>query len=642
MVDVAQDLSVSAISMSGSSTICHNTLPTQLSVVASGGRSPYSYQWERRVAGSGVWVNVGTNSSSYTESMNLTSTTEYRVTVSSSQGCGNVLSPSYTVVVRPDVVPSVVSGTQTICYGITAGTLTRSAATGSDGNFTYDWQESLNGVSGWSSVGSSSTTLNPGVLTSSRWYRISCTSICGVEYSNVIKVNVRNPISSGVFSPTTSSICYNTGTSLSVGAASGGDSVYSYVWERRLPGGSWSVSPGSTSSLTHSTGSLLTTMEYRVISSSGCNVPDTSNIYVVDVAQEFIKGAVLVSNNTDSICFGEIPPALLANGFIGARLPYIYTWEFSNSSQNWSTVGINSPSYQGNAPQYENAYYRVKVESSQGCGIRVSDSIRIKVNPLPAFDSTIISGSNEICKGAQGQYYRIFPESNDSIVWSLSTGTVVSKMTDRVFIDFDSIPSLSVDTLKALIINRRTLCQREIKLPLSINNSNAPVKTEIVWKAPSNILVCSDSTAGLIYSWGYISRSTGLRHVVQTSNLRYCQYLNNIDTSQNLYYVTLKNQGCSSTSYYGDNSQALTVAESSVNEFIIYPNPSTGNISVSGNLKLVEKMYLMSINGKKRYFISDTSIDNEWNLMLNQPAGIYYLYIVTDTGVIIKNITIAR
>jgi len=631
---------LATVNLTGPDTICHNSIPSIIVDTLYGGIPPYSYQWERSVSGSGVWVTVGTNSSSYTELTNLTSTTEYRVTVSSSQGCGSVLSPSYTVVVRPDVVPSVVSGVQTICYGSTAGSLTRSAATGSDGSFTYDWQESLNGVSGWSSVGSSSTTLNPGVLTSSRWYRVSCTSVCGVEYSNVIKVNVRNPISSGVFSPTTSEICYNTGTTLSVGSASGGDSVYSYVWERRLPGGSWSVSPGSTSSLTHSTGSLLTTMEYRVICSSGCNVPDTSNTYVVDVAQEFMTGSVLTSNNTDSICFGEIPPGLLANGFNGGRLPYTYTWEFSNSSQNWTTVGTNSPSYQENAPQYENAHYRVKVESSQGCGMRVSDSIRIKVNPLPAFDSTIISGPNVICKGAQGKYYRIFPESNDSIVWSLSSGTVVSKMTDRVFIDFDSIPSLSVDTLKALITNRRTLCQREIKLPLSINNSIAPTKTEIVWKAPSNILVCSDSTAGLIYSWGYLSRSTGIKHVVQTSNLRYCQYLNNIDTSQNLYYVTLKNQGCSSTSYYGDNSQALTVDESSVNEFIVYPNPSTGNLSVSGNLKIVEKLYLMSMDGKKWDFIPDSSIGNEWNLMLNQPAGIYYLYIVTDTGVIIKNITI--
>ena len=251
-------------------------------------------------------MNVGTNSSSYTELTNLTSTTEYRVTVSSSQGCGSVLSPSYTVVVRPDVVPSVVSGLQTICYGSTAGSLTRSAATGSDGSFTYDWQESLNGVSGWSSVGSSSTTLNPGVLTSSRWYRVSCTSVCGVEYSNVIKVNVRNPISSGVFSPTTSEICYNTGTTLSVGSASGGDSVYSYVWERRLPGGSWSVSPGSTSSLTHSTGSLLTTMEYRVICSSGCNVPDTSNTYVVDVAQDLSVSAISMSGSS-TICHNTLP-----------------------------------------------------------------------------------------------------------------------------------------------------------------------------------------------------------------------------------------------------------------------------------------------------------------------------------------------
>ena len=363
---------------------------------------------------------------------------------------------------------------------------------------------------------------------------------------------------------------------------------------------------------------------------------------MVDVADEFTTGNVLVSNNTDSICFGELPLGLLANGFIGGRLPYSYTWEFSNSIQNWTIVGTNSSSYQESVPQYESAYYRVKVESGQGCGSRVSDSVIIKVNPLPAYDSTEISGPNEICKGAQGQYYRIFPESNDSIIWALSTGTVVSKMKDRVFIDFDSIPSLSVDTLTALITNWRTLCQREIKLPLSINNAIAPSKTEVVWKAPSNILICSDSTAGLIYTWGYISRSTGLRNVVQTSNLRYCQYVNNIDTSQNLYYVTLKNQGCSSTSYYGDNSQALTVKESTFDDFIVYPNPSTGYISITGNLRFVDKLYLMSMDGKKWDLRPDSTINDEWYFMLNLPSGIYYLCIITDTGLIIKKLSIAR
>ena len=562
--------------------------------------------------------------------------------MSSSQGCGSVVSAPFTVTVRPDVVPPLVSGVQTICYSTSAGVLSRTDATGSDGNFTYQWQSSPNGSTGWTNVGASGLTYSPGVLTSSRWYRVSCsTSVCGTEYSNAVKVNVRNPISTGLFSITSTDICYDTGTSLTVGVASGADSVYGYVWERRLPGGVWSSDPASVNGLTFSTGLLTTTTQYRVIVTSGCNVTDTSNVYTVDVADEFIKGNISISGGIDSLCFADIPVQLSAVGYSGGRQPYTYQWEYKNIGQNWSVVGANSNTYQESNKLFEDAFYKVSVSSSQMCGTLTTDSIRMRVNQLPAYDSTRIKGLTSVCSNTKGQFYRIFPENNDSIRWQFSSGQVVSASNDRIFIDIDSIIGPKYDTLIATIIDRRTLCERKLTLPIFIKPDYSPSTTSVVWKNPSRILICADSTNGMSYKWGFYNRSTGIKSLVQSDTLRYCQYPSTIDTASKLYYVRTIFQGCGTTTFYNQSYSPLNISENGVKKLKVYPNPAIDRVYIEGNLSSDAVFEIINSNGSVRTLKpSILNYGNQWIINLDFPQGLYVLRVSSNQDVYLSTLII--
>ena len=361
------------------------------------------------------------------------------------------------------------------------------------------------------------------------------------------------------------------------------------------------------------------------------------------MADEFVQGQISIAGNTDSVCFGDIPVIFDATGFTGGRLPYTHLWEYANNSQSFTVIGMNSSSFQETNNLFENTNYRVSVVSSLGCGTRISDSILIRVNELPANDSTIIQGPTSICENSKGHYYRLVPENTDSIYWSLTKGKIVSKMSDRVFVDYDSIPLVALDTLVALITNRRTQCQREVRLPVAFNTGMSQMTTSIVWKHPSDILICADSTSGMNYIWGYFTRSTGVRHVVQSSNLRYCQYPSAIDTVTYLYFVTTVVQGCRTTSFYELNNNSLESKLELNQPFEIFPNPTTGRVFISGPTSRLKQMILTSMDGRTWDLTSSLEQSfNGWSFDLSLPAGVYHVHILTERTVFKSNLIVTN
>jgi hypothetical protein len=111
MVDVASEFVSGTIS--GVDTICYNIPKVITSSGFTGGRLPYTYQWQNKSSSGSSWVNVGTNSASYQGTTLLTS--DYRVNVTSSQGCGMVSSDTHLIHVNP--LPEIVQiiGPQNVC-----------------------------------------------------------------------------------------------------------------------------------------------------------------------------------------------------------------------------------------------------------------------------------------------------------------------------------------------------------------------------------------------------------------------------------------------------------------------------------------------------------------------------------------------
>jgi len=642
-IDVAGQLGISAISLVGPSTICHSSVPGQMSVVASGGRTPYAYQWERKI-GSGTWTSIGTNSNIFAETLPLTTNTQYRVTSTSSSGCGSITSSVLSVTVRPAITNAVLSGAQTICHNTNPAFLTRTNASGSDGSFSYEWEYSLTGSSPWISTSQSGMSYNPGILTSSRWFRVKIVnSTCsGLAYTNIIKVNVRNPLIAGALIPSYTETCYNTSVNLSISGTSGADTNYLRVWQRSVPGsGIWATAPGSVNLSGYNTGNLLSSFDYRVIVNSSCNVTDTSNQISIDVAPEFVGGSINIASQEDSVCYNHAPVLMTASGFNGGRLPYTYLWEKRITSGLWNIVGANQASYQDQSLLKEDAFYRLTVTSDTGCGMITTDSVKIRVIPLPSSDNSVILGPYSVCSNAQGIFYQLYPGYSDSIYWSFGSGTVLVDSADRVIVDFNDLGFQFTDTLYSYLISSKTKCERVVKIPIIITANRAPDKTDIVRKSTSNILICADSTIGMNYEWGYYQRSNGQKVTVQNGSLRYCQFAS-IDTVTNLYFVQTSLSGCSSTSYYSFRSHPFEVEDIKLKKlYSLYPNPSNGRVYLNGPLEKIESLRLISISGIS---IPVSMEEGTRSILFSEylPQGAYVLLIQTETSIESINLSIIK
>lgn len=154
-----------------------------------------------------------------------------------------------------------INGAQTICYSGNPSTLGNSASAGGiSGSYSYQWQYSSNGSSGWTNIsGATSSTYNPpGGLTASRWYRrrVSCAS--QTSYTGSVKVTVASTPGTPS-SPTITNNCGNT-----VLTRTSPPSGITWYWQSSSSGTSTS---NSNTSVTRTSG---TTYYLRGRNSSGC------------------------------------------------------------------------------------------------------------------------------------------------------------------------------------------------------------------------------------------------------------------------------------------------------------------------------------------------------------------------------------
>ncbi|WP_228235550.1 DUF6443 domain-containing protein [Allomuricauda sp. M10] len=194
-VKVTVGSALSAGTINGAQTICYGGDPSTLgnATSPSGGNGSYTYQWQ--YDNGGVWTNIsGATSSTYNPPAGLTEIRFYRrrVQVCSETQYSNIVK----VTVRPDLVAGVINGTQTICYSGNPSTLGNATSpSGGDSSYTYQWQYSANGSSGWTNIsGATSSTYDPpSGLTVDRWYRREVSSCSQTKYTSTIKVTVTEP-----------------------------------------------------------------------------------------------------------------------------------------------------------------------------------------------------------------------------------------------------------------------------------------------------------------------------------------------------------------------------------------------------------------------------------------------------------------
>jgi hypothetical protein len=120
----------------------------------------------------------------------LTQTTAYRA-ITQNGGCAAVSSDSAVIVVLQNPTGGVVSGGSTICSGTQAPPLTLSGQTNGS---VIRWESSVSPFFVWTPISNTTTTLNPGAITTTTRYRaVISNGVCAPATSTEAIVNVQQP-----------------------------------------------------------------------------------------------------------------------------------------------------------------------------------------------------------------------------------------------------------------------------------------------------------------------------------------------------------------------------------------------------------------------------------------------------------------
>jgi len=335
--------------------VCQGTSVTFTAVSTNGGPTP-NYQW--RLTTGASTVNVGTNSDTYTMTPLNGQIVRCIITSSLTPCAVTATSNLITMTVNPTFVAPTVSANQTICNGATPALLTRNAASGGNGSYTYQWQTLVGST--WTDIGVlNATSFQPGSLFTTTSYRVLATTggPCPQAISNVVVITVNNAFADLVISaPQT--ICNGTApAALTSPAAQGGSGNFLYQWQSKTTGG-WSNV--GTSSLTYQSGALTQTTTFRLIATD-TGVPSCGSIFsneiIVTVNNALTGGTVIISQVNSVPFHTEILNVTLGTGGTS------YKWQSSAvNGEPWVDVpGATGSDYDPGPIPASTWYRRVTV-----------------------------------------------------------------------------------------------------------------------------------------------------------------------------------------------------------------------------------------------------------------------------------------
>ena len=160
-------------------TVCIGGSATLTATVVSGSGN-FLYQWQESPDGSS-WQNVasGGNAVTYNPPTGALTSTYYRVVVNDiGSGCASAYSVPVYVNIHEQPTVSIAVNNPIICIG--GSSTISSTITNGSGTYTYQWQQSNNGPSGWSNVAANGTnaTYNvPSGAAGSLYYRMIVTDL---------------------------------------------------------------------------------------------------------------------------------------------------------------------------------------------------------------------------------------------------------------------------------------------------------------------------------------------------------------------------------------------------------------------------------------------------------------------------------
>jgi hypothetical protein len=376
-------------------------------------------------------------------------------------------------------------------------------------------------------------------------------------------------------------------------SASGGSTPYTYFWD----------SNPSQNTAT-ATGLCAGTYNYSVASTNGCTA--TGSVTISE------PNAISLNLTTSDASCGAADGSATATA-TGGSTPYTYSWDDPANQNTATATGLSA------------GIYAVTITDASGC--TTSSSVSVNNQGAPSISTSI---QDNLCNGeSHGQAtvtptggtspysynWNTTPPQNASTATGLAAGTYSIIVTDAngcIVSDFATISEPSAINLNMAYTN--------------VSSSSACdgiASVTATGGTPPFMYLWDDSTSQVTSS---------------ASNLCIGNY-NVIVTDAN---------GCISNGSVYVDSLVMGIQKPTLGDLLsIYPNPTSGDITITLSGNNDEKITLIEIYDLRGQLVHELSIHNghgnRYSIDLSrQPAGMYFVRIVAQDKMVSKKITLIR
>ncbi|MEN9999920.1 MAG: hypothetical protein RI922_2910 [Bacteroidota bacterium] len=621
--------------ISGSATACTGSTGNVYSIAAVAGAT--SYTW---TVPAGATFTAGQGTTSATVTFGSTSG---NVTVTATNSCGTSTASTLAVTLNSvPATPGTITGSATACPSSTGNVYSIAAVAAAT---SYTWTVPT-GATIAAGQGTTSVTVTFGSTSGN--VTVTATNSCGTSAASTLAITMNSvPPTPGAITGTSTVCASSAGNVYSIAAVSG---ATSYTWT--VPAGATITAGQGTTSATVTFGS--TSGNVSVTASNTCGTSLSSDLLVNINALPSVPGSI-TGNST--VCENSTSQAYTIPTTLGT---IAYTWSIPVGSTIVSGQGSNAI-----LVDFGSTSGSISVTQTNSCGTSAASSIAITVNAIPSTPTTSVvdnCGSSDLSVNATGTINWSTGQSSTSINVTTAGTYTVSQTINGCTSALASVlanPTAIPAAPSVSVLNKCGTADLSASSTGSLMWSTGETNQTITVTLPGTYFVsqtvngCTSPTASAIaapFSNPAVT-FTPLNDVCINSPVftltegspaggTYAGTgvsSNQFDPSVAGYgvftitYTYTDNNGCA-----GTNQQPITVgcagvSENLANEFTIYPNPTSGQFTISSSLELISEIKIYDETGRLVQVISKN--ENQVNIDLSACAdGIYSLEIQTALG----------
>lgn len=420
---------------SSSTEVCNGKIITIVGDLPTGGDGVYNYVWEVSTDGT-TWSVIPAQTSKDLNYQMLT-TSSFRRTVTSST-C-TLVSNVIRIIAQPPIANNSVAASQTICTGVTPAPLTGTLPTGSDGNFSYQWQLSENNGASWANIVAAvgQNYIPPSLTTTTLYRRVVSTNACDGDLRNFsapITITVK-PDAKAEYTFTTDKACTPFVIDANnIKAVAYPDRNASYTWYANgVQIGTSITFPGYT--ISNSDQSV--TIKLVTAPSQGCKPSEFEHVFSTNQS--------VAASFTQSATEGCSP---LVVNFVNTSTSLTnatFRWDFGNGTTSTQTMPGSVTFLED--PTGKDTTYTVTLTAITTCGsTSITSKVFVKALPRAIFSPSKTTG----CSPMTVTFSNTSPGGTNTYYYDFGDGTLLTK-TDKSSVQHTFITNVVRDFVVKMV-----------------------------------------------------------------------------------------------------------------------------------------------------------------------------------------------